>query len=106
MVASFAARKSTIKHDPTVQRIVQTLVEEGRKPTREETAILLRAIRGAGQRASVGTLEATAAEKSNEILSSEALRILAYLEYGADPKLSFDAAVGLLHSQVESSPWG
>lgn len=103
LVAAYAARTATIEHDPTVHRIVQRVAAENRRPTKQERTILARAIRGARQRASLGTLEATTADAINAVLSESAQRILTYLDYAANYGLTLDQTLALMHAQVEAA---
>ncbi|MFC7342891.1 hypothetical protein [Saccharopolyspora griseoalba] len=103
LVAAYAARTATVKHDPTVRRVLARLAEERRRPNAQETAILRRAVRGAQQRASLGTLDAATADATNTVLDEDGQRILAYLDHAADTGLTLDQAVAVLHAQVDAA---
>jgi hypothetical protein len=103
LVAAYAARTATVKHDPTVQRILARLTEERRRPNAQETTILRRAVRGAQQRASLGTLDAATADATNSVLGEDAQRILTYLDHAADLGLTLDQTVALMHARVDAA---
>ncbi|RRO14716.1 hypothetical protein EIL87_18395 [Saccharopolyspora rhizosphaerae] len=102
LVAGYAARAATVRHDPTVRRVLARLTEERRRPTAEETAVLRRAIRGAHHRAGLGTLDAATADATNAVLNEDAQRILTYLDHAVNSGLTLDQTLALMHTQVEA----
>ncbi|MEB3371604.1 hypothetical protein [Saccharopolyspora mangrovi] len=103
LVAGYAARTATVRHDPTVRRILARLTEERRRPNSQETTILRRAIRGAHQRAGLGTLDAATADATNAVLSEDAQRILTYLDHAVNSGLTLDQTLALMHTQVDAA---
>ncbi|SFS65948.1 hypothetical protein [Saccharopolyspora flava] len=102
LVAAYAARTATVRHDPTVRRILARLTEERRRPNAQETIILRRAVRAAQQRASLGTLAAATADATNEVLNPDAQRILTYLDHALNSGLTLDQTLALMHTQVDT----
>ena len=103
LVAAYAARTATVKHDPTVRRILARLTEERRRPNAQEQTILRRAVRGAQQRASLGTLDAATADATNAVLGEDAQRILIYLDHAAGLGLTLDQTIALMHARVDAA---
>ncbi|TWG08869.1 hypothetical protein [Saccharopolyspora dendranthemae] len=102
LVAAYAARTATVKNDPTVRRILARLTEERRRPNAQETTILRRAVRGAQQRASLGTLDAATADSTNAVLGEDAQRVLTYLDHAMNSGLTLDQTLALMHTQVDA----
>jgi hypothetical protein len=101
LVAGYAGRRAVVNHDPTIRTILALLVQQRRRPTTTELAILRNAIRGARATASIAELEALTADTAGEILSPEALRILRYYDHALADDLSLNSMIAMLTVMVD-----
>jgi hypothetical protein len=105
MVATFAGRKSVVAHDPRIRRIVERLVAERRAPMAGEVVVLKNALRDVRRRAGLGSLEAAAAQVSDDagIISDDGLVMLTYLDRAMAQNLPFDMMLSILNLAVDGA---
>lgn len=96
MAAAYAGRRASISEHPTIRRIVQRLVDEDRRPGTSERQVLANALSEAKAQAALGTLEASCADDTGEVLSDSAQRILGYLDHAGQDDVPLDALLVLL----------